>query len=150
MYFPVLYWQRFNLITVNLKILFQDELKTLKERRVVAFQKCLTELAELELKHSKAHAQMLRAAVASLKAELWMKWTVLKCYIWPRLKIKHYLICFMFKLNIRKCDIILWRYVLMNIFIGKLWLNKLFIKYSNPVDISFAGNTVFFQISLEI
>merc|ERR1719461_446614 len=48
----------------------KDELKTLKERRVVAFQKCLTELAELELKHSKAHAQMLRAAVASLKAEL--------------------------------------------------------------------------------
>ena len=50
--------------------LLQDELKTLKERRVAAFQKCLTELAELELKHSKAHAQMLRAAVASLKAEL--------------------------------------------------------------------------------
>merc|ERR1712083_265857 len=48
----------------------KDELKTLKDRRVAAFQKCLTELAELELKHSKAHAQMLRAAVASLKSEL--------------------------------------------------------------------------------
>jgi len=47
----------------------KDELKTLKERRVVVFQKSLTELAELELKHSKAHAQMLRAAIASLKAE---------------------------------------------------------------------------------
>jgi sorting nexin-5/6/32 len=48
----------------------KDELKNLKGRRVVAFQKTLTELAELELKHSKAHAQMLRAAVASLKSEL--------------------------------------------------------------------------------
>jgi len=54
----------------KISLLAKDELKTLKERRVVAFQKCLTELAELELKHSKAHAQMLRAAVASLKAEL--------------------------------------------------------------------------------
>jgi len=48
----------------------KDELKNLKGRRVVAFQKTLTELAELELKHSKAHAQMLRTAIATLKAEL--------------------------------------------------------------------------------
>jgi len=58
--------KRFEKISTHAK----DELKTLKERRVAAFQKCLTELAELELKHSKAHAQMLRAAVATLKAEL--------------------------------------------------------------------------------
>jgi len=58
--------QQFEQISEHAK----DELKTLKDRRVAAFQKCLTELAELELKHSKAHAQMLRAAVASLKAEL--------------------------------------------------------------------------------
>ena len=48
----------------------KDELKNLKGRRVLAFQKTLTELAELELKHSKAHAQMLRTAIATLKAEL--------------------------------------------------------------------------------
>lgn len=48
----------------------RDELKTLRERRVAAFQKSLTELAELELKHSKAHAQMLRLTIAALKAEL--------------------------------------------------------------------------------
>lgn len=48
----------------------KDELKTLKTRRVAAFQKSLTELAELELKHSRAHAQMLKATINSLKAEL--------------------------------------------------------------------------------
>merc|ERR1719376_869807 len=46
------------------------ELKALKARRVAAFQKSLTELAELELKHSKAHAQMLRSTVEALKSEL--------------------------------------------------------------------------------
>ncbi len=48
----------------------RGELSTLKQRRVASFQKSLTELAELELKHSKAHAQMLRSTIASLKAEL--------------------------------------------------------------------------------
>lgn len=50
--------------------LAREELKTLRNRRVAAFQKSLTELAELELKHSKAHAQMLRATIAGLKADL--------------------------------------------------------------------------------
>jgi sorting nexin-5/6/32 len=50
--------------------LAKDELKILRQRRVAAFQKSLTELAELELKHSKAHAQMLRTTIANLKAEL--------------------------------------------------------------------------------
>jgi len=48
----------------------KEELKTLKARRVAAFQKSLTELAELELKHSKAHAQMLRSTIEALKSEL--------------------------------------------------------------------------------
>lgn len=54
----------------NISELAKDELKILRQRRVTAFQKSLTELAELELKHSKAHAQMLRATIANLKAEL--------------------------------------------------------------------------------
>jgi len=54
----------------NISELAKDELKILRQRRVAAFQKSLTELAELELKHSKAHAQMLRATIANLKAEL--------------------------------------------------------------------------------
>ena len=45
----------------------KEELKTLRTRRVASFQKSLTELAELELKHSKAHAQMLRTTIAALK-----------------------------------------------------------------------------------
>jgi len=48
----------------------KEELKGLKSRRVAAFQKSLTELAELELKHSKAHAQMLRSTIEALKSEL--------------------------------------------------------------------------------
>jgi sorting nexin-5/6/32 len=58
--------QRFEHISEKAK----EELKTLRVRRVASFQKSLTELAELELKHSKAHAQMLRATIATLKAEL--------------------------------------------------------------------------------
>ena len=54
----------------NISDLAKDELKILRQRRVAAFQKSLTELAELELKHSKAHAQMLRTTIANLKAEL--------------------------------------------------------------------------------
>ena len=49
----------------------RDELKGLKARRVASFQKSLSELAELELKHSKAHAQMLKVTIANLRAELW-------------------------------------------------------------------------------
>lgn len=50
--------------------LAREELKTLRSRRVAAFQKSMTELAELELKHSKAHAQMLKTTIAALKADL--------------------------------------------------------------------------------
>lgn len=57
--------ERFETISERAK----EELKTLRVRRVAAFQKCLTELAELELKHSKSHAQMLRTTIAALKAE---------------------------------------------------------------------------------
>ena len=39
-------------------------------RRTAAFQKSLSELAELELKHSRAHAQMLRSTIEALKSEL--------------------------------------------------------------------------------
>merc|ERR1712083_1058385 len=51
----------------NISELAKEELKILRQRRVAAFQKSL---AELELKHSKAHAQMLRTTIANLKAEL--------------------------------------------------------------------------------
>ena len=57
---------RFEQISAKAK----EELKTLRVRRVAAFQKSLSELAELELKHSKAHTQMLRATIAALKAEV--------------------------------------------------------------------------------
>ncbi len=30
-------------------------------------------MAELELKHSRAHAQMLKATIANLRADLWKK-----------------------------------------------------------------------------
>ena len=38
----------------------KSELKMQKERRVAHCQKSMLELAELEVKHAKAHAQMLR------------------------------------------------------------------------------------------
>merc|ERR1719319_1058244 len=41
----------------------KTELKMQKERRVAHFQKSMVELAELEVKHAKAHAQMLRQAI---------------------------------------------------------------------------------------
>ena len=47
--------------------LAREELKILRQRRVAAFQKSLSDLAELELKHSKAHAQMLKTAIGNLK-----------------------------------------------------------------------------------
>ena len=54
---------RFERISARAK----DELGTLRRRRVASFQKSLTELAELELKHARAHAQMLRTTLAGLK-----------------------------------------------------------------------------------
>ena len=49
----------------------REELKSFKTRRVASFQKSLSEMAELELKHSRAHAQMLKATIANLRADLW-------------------------------------------------------------------------------
>ena len=48
----------------------QSELKMQKERRVAHFQKSLQELAELEVKHAKAHAQMLRQTINAIKTEV--------------------------------------------------------------------------------
>jgi len=48
----------------------QAELSMQKKRRVEHFQKNLQELAELEVKHAKAHAQMLRQTIQAIKAEL--------------------------------------------------------------------------------
>ena len=42
-----------------------------KERRIGHFQKSLQELAELEVKHAKAHAQMLRQTINAIKTEVW-------------------------------------------------------------------------------
>ncbi len=55
--------QRFESVSARAR----EELTTLRSRRAVAFQRSLAELAELELKHSRAHAQMLRATIAALK-----------------------------------------------------------------------------------
>ena len=41
----------------------KTELTMQKERRVAHFQKSVAELAELEVKHAKAHAQMLRQVI---------------------------------------------------------------------------------------
>ena len=49
----------------------KSELKMQKERRVAHCQKSMLELAELEVKHAKAHAQMLRQAIQAIKAESW-------------------------------------------------------------------------------
>ena len=43
----------------------KTELTMQKERRVAHFQKSVAELAELEVKHAKAHAQMLRQVILS-------------------------------------------------------------------------------------
>lgn len=48
----------------------KEELKLQRERRVQHFQKSLTELAELEVKHARAHAQMLRQTIASIRQGL--------------------------------------------------------------------------------
>ena len=43
----------------------KTELTMQKERRVAHFQKSVAELVELEVKHAKAHAQMLRQVILS-------------------------------------------------------------------------------------
>jgi len=48
----------------------QAELEMQKGRRVTHFQKSLHELAELEVKHAKAHAQMLRQTISAIKTEV--------------------------------------------------------------------------------
>ncbi|CBW44402.1 PX domain-containing protein [Caenorhabditis elegans] len=48
--------------------LSKNELKELKTRRVQAFKKNLTDLAELEIKHSKAEISLLRDVVERLKS----------------------------------------------------------------------------------
>merc|ERR1712115_419347 len=48
----------------------QVELEMQKGRRVTHFQKSLQELAELEVKHAKAHAQMLRQTISAIKTEV--------------------------------------------------------------------------------
>ncbi|XP_023326179.1 sorting nexin-6 [Eurytemora carolleeae] len=48
----------------------KEELKLQRERRVLHFQKSLSELAELEVKHARAHAQMLRQTIASIRQGL--------------------------------------------------------------------------------
>jgi len=48
----------------------QAELEMQKGRRVTHFQKSLQELAELEVKHAKAHAQMLRQTISAIKTEV--------------------------------------------------------------------------------
>ncbi|XP_791140.3 sorting nexin-6 isoform X4 [Strongylocentrotus purpuratus] len=48
----------------------KGELTDFKARRVVAYRKNLTELAELELKHAKAQVQLLRNTLASLKEDM--------------------------------------------------------------------------------
>ena len=45
------------------------ELTMQKERRVAHCQKSMADLAELEVKHAKAHAQMLRQAIQAIKTE---------------------------------------------------------------------------------
>jgi len=48
----------------------KEELKLQRERRIQHFQKSLTELAELEVKHARAHAQMLRQTISNIRQGL--------------------------------------------------------------------------------
>ncbi len=52
--------------------IFQSRWRT-KKFYNIWLQKSLSEMAELELKHSRAHAQMLKATIANLRADLWKK-----------------------------------------------------------------------------
>ena len=65
----------------------KGELTMQKERRVAHFQKSVAELAELEVKHAKAHAQMLRQvipasdwSILSILASDWLNNTNLTHY----------------------------------------------------------------------
>lgn len=58
-------WATFEELTESAK----EELDMQKERRVASFQKNLKDLAELEIKHSRAHSAVLKQAIASLKNE---------------------------------------------------------------------------------
>ncbi|CAJ0929701.1 unnamed protein product, partial [Mesorhabditis belari] len=51
----------------DISALAKTELKDLKKRRVGAFKKNLTDMAELEIKHTKAQIQLLQDAIHSLK-----------------------------------------------------------------------------------
>lgn len=53
----------------KLSALAKSELHDYRGRRVVAFRKGLVELAELELKHAKAHFQLLQASLDLLRGE---------------------------------------------------------------------------------
>nr|ADD24431.1 Sorting nexin-32 [Lepeophtheirus salmonis] len=54
----------------NISAKAKEELGILKTRRISSFQKSLVELAELELKHAKSHAQMLKSTITTLRADL--------------------------------------------------------------------------------
>jgi len=47
----------------------KQELTDLRKNKVQAFKKNLVELAELQLKHSKAEVQLLRNAIAALEGQ---------------------------------------------------------------------------------
>lgn len=51
----------------QLSDLAKSELRDYKNRRVAAFRKSLVELGELELKHCKAHLQLLQGSLEALK-----------------------------------------------------------------------------------
>ncbi|GAU98532.1 hypothetical protein RvY_09665 [Ramazzottius varieornatus] len=53
----------------KLSELAKSELKDYRGRRVVAFRKGLIEMAELQLKHSKAHYQLLHTSLEALRSE---------------------------------------------------------------------------------
>ena len=53
----------------KLSELAKSELRDYRGRRVVAFRKGLVEMAELQLKHSKAHYQLLQSSLEALKSE---------------------------------------------------------------------------------
>jgi len=58
-------WAVFEAVTEEAKV----EIELQKERRVEGFQRQLQQLAELEIKHARAHCQVLREALTSLRAE---------------------------------------------------------------------------------
>merc|ERR1712210_279004 len=57
-------WTVFEGVTEEAKV----EIELQKERRVEGFQRQLQQLAELEIKHARAHCQVLRESLSSLLA----------------------------------------------------------------------------------